>query len=227
MPWGRRGWRLALSFCVVSLFAVAQSPNPSPGSTVSQRVADALKAGPPFITRASTILDWPKQPGGDFRVLRSGTNGWTCLPTFPGLPHDEPMCLDAVFFKFFQDALAGKPVRIDRVGISYMYAGGWVPNSPNAPPKPGDYHVGPHIMIVVPDGVGLSAYSTDPTPGGAYINQSCPWKHDAVSRDSHSRMAETIKRSNKRQSWEGRYERGTFGEGVGCSRWSRSLEQLR
>ena len=135
------------------------------------RIADALKAGPPYITDHATVLEWPTAPGGNYRVLRAGTNGWTCLPGFPGTPHDEPMCLDPVFLKFFQDAVARRPLRVDRVGISYMYAGGWVPNSPHAAAAPTDYHVGPHIMIVVPNGTGLADYTTDVRAGGAYINR--------------------------------------------------------
>src|SRR6201993_3811319 len=30
--------------------------------------------------------------GGEYRVLRKGTNAWTCLPGIPGGPHDEPGC---------------------------------------------------------------------------------------------------------------------------------------
>src|ERR1700757_915392 len=35
-----------------------------------------------------SILD----SGGEYRVLRKGTNAWTCLPGIPGGPHDEPGC---------------------------------------------------------------------------------------------------------------------------------------
>ena len=42
--------------------------------TDSEKIADALSAGPPFITKDATILDWPSTPGGEYRVLRKGTN---------------------------------------------------------------------------------------------------------------------------------------------------------
>jgi hypothetical protein len=61
-------------------------------------------------------------------------------------------------------------VQIDRVGVAYMYAGGWVPDSPYAPAKQSDYHVGPHIMIAVPQGSGLEDNTTDARAGGIYRN---------------------------------------------------------
>jgi len=36
---------------------------------------------------------------------------------------------------------------------------------------PDDYHVGPHIMVAVPNGTGLSDYTANPRSGGAYINR--------------------------------------------------------
>jgi hypothetical protein len=68
-------------------------------SNDQDKIADALRAGPNFITKDATILDWPSTPGGKYRVLRKGTNEWTCLPGIPGYPHDEPGCFDRVFFQ--------------------------------------------------------------------------------------------------------------------------------
>src|SRR5580704_13023640 len=36
----------------------------------------ALRAGPAFITKDATILDWPATKGGEYRVLRKGTSEW-------------------------------------------------------------------------------------------------------------------------------------------------------
>src|SRR5262249_32817053 len=76
---------------VTSVSAAAQAPNPDP-KTDAEKIADALRAGPDFITKDATILDWPSKAGGEFRVLRKGTGEWTCLPGFPNYPHDEPGC---------------------------------------------------------------------------------------------------------------------------------------
>jgi hypothetical protein len=43
--------------------AFAQSSDRLP-LTDSQKIADALRAGPEFITKDATLLDWPSAPGG-------------------------------------------------------------------------------------------------------------------------------------------------------------------
>ena len=37
--------------------------------TDSEKIADALSAGPPFITKDATILDWPATPGGELSAV--------------------------------------------------------------------------------------------------------------------------------------------------------------
>jgi len=118
--------------------------------TDSTKIADALRAGPPFITNNATLLDWPQQPGGDYRILRKGANEWTCLPGVPGYPHDEPGCFDPVFMEWMKESLAGREPDIHSVGIAYMYLGAWVPNKSGNGSGVKDFHVGPHIMIVSP-----------------------------------------------------------------------------
>jgi hypothetical protein len=138
-----------LSFVTASL-AFAQHAMPAHPATDAEKIADALRAGPKFITNGATILDWPPSPTGDYRVLRKGTNEWTCLPGVPGYSHDEPGCFDPTFLQWIKDGLAGKQPHIDRMGISYMYAGAWVPNLSGPEPKTQEFHVGPHIMVVSP-----------------------------------------------------------------------------
>src|SRR6476646_11264288 len=65
--------------------------------TDAEKIADALRAGPAFITKNATVLDWPSVPGNEYPLLRKGSTEWTCLPGIPGYPHDEPGCFDAVF----------------------------------------------------------------------------------------------------------------------------------
>ena len=43
-------------------------------STDKEKIADALRAGPAFITRNAIIADWPanpKDPNSEYRVLRA------------------------------------------------------------------------------------------------------------------------------------------------------------
>jgi hypothetical protein len=72
--------------------------------TDAEKIADALRAGPIFITKDATLLDWPSTPGGDYRVLRKGSNGWTCLPAIPGYPHDDQGASTRYSFSGFRTA---------------------------------------------------------------------------------------------------------------------------
>ena len=47
--------------------AFAQSSNRLP-ATDAEKIADALRAGPAFVTKDATLLDWPAAPGARFRV---------------------------------------------------------------------------------------------------------------------------------------------------------------
>src|SRR4029077_4901604 len=62
--------------------------------TDAEKIAGALRAGPAFITKDAAWLDWPSAPAGEYRLLRRGSNEWTCLPAIPGYPHDA---IDAGF----------------------------------------------------------------------------------------------------------------------------------
>jgi len=83
---------LARFLLPATLAVSAQTAPPDRPSTDAEKIADALRAGPRFITKDATLLDWPTTPDGEYRVLRQGTNEWTCLPGVPGYPHDEPGC---------------------------------------------------------------------------------------------------------------------------------------
>jgi hypothetical protein len=156
-----------LTIAAIVAFSEGTSEHPS---TDSAKIADALRAGPPFITKNATILDWPQHPGGEYRVLRRGTNEWSCLPGVPGYPHDEPACFDPVFMEWMKESLAGREPHIDSVGIAYMYVGAWVPNK-TGNGSGSEFHVGPHIMIVSPhdDQKELQQITHDGSNGMPYV----------------------------------------------------------
>jgi len=165
--------KLALFLLPATLAASAQTVPRDHPSTDAEKIADALRAGPRFITKDATLLDWPTTAGGEYRVLRQGTNQWACLPGVPGYPHDEPGCFDPTFMEWMRDSLAGRQPHIDRIGISYMYAGAWVPNksAENHTSMGSEFHVGPHIMIVSPhqNQEELRALSHDGSNGMPYV----------------------------------------------------------
>ena len=65
---------LTLATMTATATASAQTAAPRRDATDAEKVADALKAGPTFITKDAAILDWPSTPDGDYRVLRKGTS---------------------------------------------------------------------------------------------------------------------------------------------------------
>jgi hypothetical protein len=122
------------------------------------KIKNALSAAPAAIAEKATVIDWPAdlKSGMHGRILRQGSNGWTCMPDVPGKPQHDPMCADETMMKWMMATLAGKRPNIDRVGLSYMLLGeaGADQNDISAkrPPQGKDwYYVGPHIMMVLPD----------------------------------------------------------------------------
>ena len=52
--------------------AFAQTAESRMPVTEAEKISDALRAGPVFVTKDATLLDWPPTPGGEYRVLRKG-----------------------------------------------------------------------------------------------------------------------------------------------------------
>jgi hypothetical protein len=166
--------RIITSCLIMAMMAgtrfVAAQPAETRPATDGEKVADALRAGPDFITKDATLLDWPTTKGGTYRVLRQGSSEWTCLPAVPGYPHDEPMCLDRTFLDWVKQSLAGHEPHIDRVGIAYMYVGAFVPNKAKSQTSNAEFHVGPHVMIITPHQDELEGFSRDGSNGMPYLN---------------------------------------------------------
>ena len=155
--------------CLMAACAFAQKVESNPPATDAEKIADALRAGPTFITKDATLLDWPSSPSDEYRVLRKGTNDWTCLPGIPGYPHDEPGCFDAVFFQVdLEDSLAGRTPHIHHIGISYMYVGAWVKSAAKGTSGQ-KFHVGPHLMVVSPHQDDFQGFNRDGSNGMPYV----------------------------------------------------------
>ena len=155
---------------LITVVAYGQMPTSRKSKSDAEKIKSALQAGPKFVTRNATVLDWPTSPSGEFRILRAGANGWTCLPGFPEGAHDEPGCYDQVFLQFLKDSIAGRTPNVQSVGISYMYGGKWVPNKSHAMGSGNEFHVGPHIMIIGPDQKMMQTLNQDGSNGEPYVN---------------------------------------------------------
>ena len=170
-------WRFVMkltAFCLAAAVvtlggaqtAGAQSMSDHLPTTDAEKIADALRAAPSFITDGATIADYPASKGGEWRVLREGTTEWTCLPgPPPGSKHDDPGCFDKVFFQFIKDILAGRPQHVERIGVAYMFTGHTVPGASGGP-----FRVGAHIMLVSPHPEDLRGFAHN-GQWGTYIIQ--------------------------------------------------------
>ena len=70
--------KLNTKLTVLCLFAAltvsAQSTTEQLPVTDAEKIADALRAAPNFITDGATIVDYPASKGGEFRVLSKGSS---------------------------------------------------------------------------------------------------------------------------------------------------------
>ncbi|HEX8789634.1 MAG TPA: hypothetical protein VF765_01695 [Polyangiaceae bacterium] len=181
---------LGFSSICVCTSAAAQGPSapPSeapptarlpPGTMTSSehtdawKIANALAAAPTAIAENATVRDWPLPNG---RVLRQGTNGWTCLPDLPGRPQHDPMCLDETSLKWMTAVMSHQAPHADRVGLSYMLLGEARADpdditATKPPPGKNWSYTGPHVMVVLPDSSrdALSGVNRDITKDEPYV----------------------------------------------------------
>jgi hypothetical protein len=165
----------ALLFCV----GVAHAAGPGPETeSVEIRIARALSAGPPNVSRDATVAELG--PRRTLHVLRQGHNGWTCLPGSVTDVGDPPVCADAVALQWNRDFAEGKPRPTTTTpGIEYMLVGATQrsdtdPFDKTTPPM----HIGPHWMILWPFDPKTSGLPTSHKDNGAYIMfAGTPWAH--------------------------------------------------
>jgi len=167
---------LWLVSALASAQKIAAPAAPAVERSDAWKIENALSAGPESISDGATVMDWPAAKDEEMRVLRKGTNGWTCMPDRPGKPRHDPMCADETMMKWMMATLAGHSPNIDRIGIAYMLQGeaGADQNdlSRRTPPPGRDwYYVGPHIMIVLPDAYkdALRGQNRDISTGEPYV----------------------------------------------------------
>lgn len=156
--------------------------------TDDEKIRAALAAAPPEVSAGATVLDWPAEPGGEFRVLRDGNDTWTCLPDKPGDANYEPMCNDAEWMRWMRATLRRERPVVTGVGISYMLNARWAtsnvdPGADEATPDNVWVEGGPHLMIVVPDESMLDQYPKEPGSGAYVMWAGTPWVHLMVPMD--------------------------------------------
>ncbi len=142
-------------------------------------IADAESAAPDSVTKNATIKP------SDGRVLRQGSNSWTC---YPGSGAIGPMCNQAQWDELIGAVMAKEPINVQKFSLSYMMAGeGEALGVSNVDPfatEPTDDNQwvkeGPHLMILVPDQTALEGLSTDPNDPVYVMWKDTPYAHIMV-----------------------------------------------
>ena len=118
-----------------------------PPTTNAAKIASALSAAPAAVSKDATVMDM-----ATMKVLRQGTNGWTCIPDGPS-PGVDPMCLDKNGMEWADAWMHHKDPPKDKMGFGYMLMGGSDASNTDPfaeRPNPADRWVdtGPHVMVL-------------------------------------------------------------------------------
>lgn len=119
--------------------------------TDGQLIASAMTAAPAAVGKDATVIDFDEK--GAMRVVRKGTNGFSCLADNPQTPGPDPMCADANGMAWMDAYMKKQTPPAGKVGLMYMLAGGTDASNtdPYAAAPTDDNHwikTGPHVMIM-------------------------------------------------------------------------------
>ena len=171
------------SVLLISGVANAQQHSmPSGKMTDAEILKSAMSAAPEGIGKSATIIDVGAD--GKIRVVRQGTNQFTCMADNPNTPGPDPMCADRNAMEWVEAWLGKKEPPKSKVGFMYMLAGGTDASNTDPyaqKPEPGNNWVetGPHVMIVGAKGL-LDAYprSAKPDTSVPYVMwPDTPYEH--------------------------------------------------
>jgi hypothetical protein len=140
--------------------------------TDEQIIASAMSAAPAAVAKDATVVNM--EADGTMRVVRQGTNGFTCIPDSPATPGPDPMCADQNAMAWVEAWVGHKVPAKDKVGFMYMLKGGT--DASNTDPyaqKPTENNdwiqTGPHVMILGADAM-MAGY-----PRSAHPDTSKPY----------------------------------------------------
>ena len=167
---------VVLAACVGQERTPQSEAPPAPG-TPEWKVQSARSGGPAEISGLATVIDWPAEGDttGNMPVLAQGSNGWTCVPDFPGSPLDDPGCADSVAVRFYDSLMAGRPPAVRVMGLVYGPKGGQLASLTNpalmAPDSGTDWiTLPPYIGVIMPDPRrSFSGLPTAPPAAGPWV----------------------------------------------------------
>ena len=178
---------LLLGFAALSLTMLANADTPKAAAaaapTDAELIKSAMSAAPAAVGKGATIV--AMEADGKMRVLRKGTNGFTCMPDNPATPGPDPMCGDANAMEWVHAWVGHKTPAAGKVGLMYMLEGGTDASNtdPYAEKPTTENHwikTGPHVMVVGGDASFYNQYpkAADPDTSVPYIMWAgTPYQH--------------------------------------------------
>jgi hypothetical protein len=155
----------------------------TPVSSEADMIKSAMAAAPEAVSANATIITVTDPEKMTTKVLRPGTNGWTCLHDNPVSPGIDPMCMDKNGGEWMMAWMSHKDPPKDKMAFGYMLMGGSDASNtdPHAmTPKPGGEWVdtGPHVMVMN-IGSRFEGYPTTPNnPKAPYVMfPNTPYAH--------------------------------------------------
>jgi len=149
------------------------------GNSADWQIEAYSSAAPAFIGNSATII------GTSGKVLRSGSNGWTCQSGNPRpIPENgwkdahEAMavCHDDEGMKWMMGYMSGTKPNMERDSYMWMLNGDMGEDNTTAgvfnkkDSAPGQWiESGPHLMLMPKDPSSLDNFSTDFTTGAPYV----------------------------------------------------------
>jgi hypothetical protein len=175
---------IGTSFAAIAADTPKDAAKPAAqGASDAALIASAMLAAPPSVAKGATIVNM--EADGSMRVLRKGTNGFTCMPSNPAVPGPAQMCMDANAMDWVHAWVAKKNPTVGKIGLMYMLAGGTDASNtdPFAQKPTGQNHwikTGSHVMIVGAEQSFYDQYpkSADPDTSVPYVMWAgTPYQH--------------------------------------------------
>ena len=165
------------------LTANAYAADKNLSASDKKMIASAISAAPAKIGKGAAVMSM--EADGKMRMLREGTNGFTCMADNPATPGPDPMCMDKNAMDWVHAWIAHKNPTPGKVGFMYMLAGGTDASNtdPYATKPDAKNHwikTGPHVMIVGADASFYDTYpkSADPDTSLPYVMfPDTPYQH--------------------------------------------------
>lgn len=158
---------LAIAITQIASAADMGAKAAAPSAANEKLIHSAMLAAPRKVAEAATIVTMSAD--GGMRTLRTGSNGFTCMPDNPETPGPDPMCMDKAAMQWVMAWVGRKTPPSDSIGFMYMLAGGTDASNtdPHATKPSASNHwieTGPHVMIVGANAAFYDMYPKSATP---------------------------------------------------------------